>query len=198
MSRLQSHAMEADQIMTDAPPVLHSGLTGGLNRLLSRPGDYPASPEPTSDRGEASPGSPLKRSKRYTTNGITALISTRKRTGSATRGDELRLHKSHRKHHKHRDEAERPTRKIKTIKYRSDNEATQPQSQLVVYRSRAELFMSFVNKGPDSEKGCSINKALKRYHRERAGNLGKGEDERELWKSLRLRKNERGEVVLFC
>lgn len=201
ISKLQQHTAEGDHVMTDAPPVLHSGLTGGLNRLLSRPGDYPPSPDYSSaDRGGASPGSPLKRSKRFSaTNGVTALVSTRKRSGSAHRADGHRLHKSHRRSHRHRhDEPERPARKIKTIKYRAENELSQTQNQLVVYRSRAELFMSFVNKGPESEKGCSINKALKRYHRERGGNLGKGEEERELWKSLRLRRNERGEIVLFC
>lgn len=95
----------------------------------------------------------------------------------------------------------------------SSNEAstsTQPRSNkqaLVLYRSRAELFASFVTKGPDSEAGCSVNKALKRYHRERAALRGregqhtgreeKGEEERELWKEVRLRRNERGEIVLF-
>ncbi|KAK5110038.1 hypothetical protein LTR16_005669, partial [Cryomyces antarcticus] len=60
---------------------------------------------------------------------------------------------------------------------------------------RAALFMSFVNKGPDSKRGCSINKALKRYHRE----VGKDdEEEKALWRSLRLRRNSRGEIVLFA
>jgi cell growth-regulating nucleolar protein len=67
--------------------------------------------------------------------------------------------------------------------------------------ARAQLFMSFINKGPDSERGMSVNKALKRYHRERYDRwdreLGKAEEEKELWKTLRLKKNDRGEVVLF-
>lgn len=70
---------------------------------------------------------------------------------------------------------------------------------MVVYRTRAELFLSFVNKGPESEHGCSINKALKRYHRERGERglgLGKPEEEKELWKCLRVRRNDRGEVVI--
>ena len=67
-----------------------------------------------------------------------------------------------------------------------------------MYRSQAELFLSFVTKGPESESGCSINKALKRYHRERGEHgADKTEAEKELWKSLRLRRNERGEVVLL-
>tara|TARA_R110002060_G_C2093104_1_gene97241 strand:- start:509 stop:787 length:279 start_codon:yes stop_codon:yes gene_type:complete len=73
-------------------------------------------------------------------------------------------------------------------------------SQLVVYQPRAELLLSFINKGPDSERGVSMNKALKRYHRERAATntgLGKAVEEKELWRSLRMKKNERGEIVLF-
>jgi cell growth-regulating nucleolar protein len=60
--------------------------------------------------------------------------------------------------------------------------------------------MSFVTKGPESERGCSINKVLKRYHRDLQlnGREDKAEEEKELWKSLRLRRNERGEVVVFC
>lgn len=45
-----------------------------------------------------------------------------------------------------------------------------------------------------------MNKALKRYHRERreqGSALPKAEEEKELWRSLRLKKNERGEVVVF-
>ena len=69
-----------------------------------------------------------------------------------------------------------------------------------MYRTRAELFLSFVTKGPESESGCSVNKALKRYHRERGDmglGLGKAEEEKELWRAVRLRRNERGEVVVM-
>ncbi|KAI9812520.1 MAG: hypothetical protein M1832_000414, partial [Thelocarpon impressellum] len=58
---------EGDEMMIDAPPELHTGLTGGLNRLLStgRPADFPPSPDFSGGDGAsgASPGSPLKRSK---------------------------------------------------------------------------------------------------------------------------------------
>lgn len=65
---------------------------------------------------------------------------------------------------------------------------------------RAESFLSFVTKGPDSERGCSMNKALKRWHRDGEGRFASGskeEEQKELWKGLRLRRNERGEVVVF-
>ena len=71
-------------------------------------------------------------------------------------------------------------------------------NQIVSYSSRADLFLSFIKKGPDSERGCSINKVLKRYHRERdVRGEQKEDDNKELWKALRMRKNERGEIVLF-
>ena len=65
-------------------------------------------------------------------------------------------------------------------------------------RTRAESFLSVVRKGPESEKGYSINKALKRWHRDGgSGNGPKHEEEKELWRTLRLKRNERGEVVVF-
>lgn len=81
-----------------------------------------------------------------------------------------------------------------------------PTTHLALSREyRSSLFLSFVTKGPDSEKGCSVNKALKRWHREiaaAAGDAGaeideKEVEEKELWKGLRLKRNERGEVVVF-
>lgn len=69
-------------------------------------------------------------------------------------------------------------------------------------KMRAEAFLSYVTKGPGSQRGCSVNKALKRWHRDGAGTGaeygGSKEDEqKELWRGLRLRRNERGEVVVF-
>jgi len=54
-----------DALMTDAPPVLHSGLTGGLRGLLARPSVFPPSPDYSGDAAEPdqSPGTPLKRTK---------------------------------------------------------------------------------------------------------------------------------------
>lgn len=114
---------------------------------------------------------------------------------------------------------DRPTRKhLRVIEYPSDNSkrlsssdshrptdrpgSVQPTASnqvAISYSSRADLFMSFIQKGPDSERGCSINKVLKRYHRERdvRGDVRKEEEDKELWKALRLRRNERGEIVLF-
>lgn len=194
-----------DETMTDAPPVLHSGLTGGLNRLMSRPEVFPPSPDYSGGDVADTPGSPLKKTKHSKTvkrgridtigNNIMSLIST-KRVSSRDHSDE-RPKKSKRKH---REASERP----KMIEYKPMTEgAVQEESQMVVYTPhspRAELLLSFVNKGPESERGVSMNKALKRYHRERVAKgvaLGKVTEEKELWRSLRMKKNDRGEIVLF-
>ncbi|MCJ1307596.1 hypothetical protein MMC25_001243 [Agyrium rufum] len=236
-------SQELDEMMEDgdAHPSLHTGLTGGLNRLLSRSTKFPPSPEYSGgDANEdvASLLSPVKRTRAIDNkphnrevNGATAdrnkpskergrtthsaaLVRVRKvRKGS----DESRPRKHQRSqrhssvedrpHHisaSHKDRhhsSERQHSKVKAIEYHPTQQSSKddPSSQLVLYQSRAELLMSFVTKGPDSTNGCSMNKALKRYHRER-GEVGpkeKGEEEKMLWKSLRLKRNERGEVVVM-
>jgi cell growth-regulating nucleolar protein len=201
-------AGEGDEIMTDAPPVLHSGLTGGLNRLLSRPSVFPPSPDYSGgDAGDASPGSPLKRSKSSRrdrdrrgegiSNSIMAFIAPTMRKSNKDIDDD-RPRKQHRRNKLRGSDSKRPVQRM--IEYKPMNGEIN-DSQMVVYQERADHFLSFVNKGPESEKGCSMNKTLKRYHRERAAlgiGLGKGEEEKELWRSLRFRKNDRGEIVVFA
>ncbi|MCJ1319443.1 hypothetical protein MMC15_004779 [Xylographa vitiligo] len=236
LTQARLSSQELDEVMQDADPsaplpVLHSGLTGGLHRLLSKH-KFPPSPDYSGgDAPEPSPLSPDKRAKPLadkarapapptTTTSTTsrgrppahalALVRARKPRRPS---DESRPRKHHRSHHPHpehrgseRAPSERPKRALKALEYpghaHADDKAhqQQQQQQLVVYRTRAELFLSFVTKGPESESGCSVNKALKRYHRERgeAGlGLGRAEEEKELWRAVRLRRNERGEVVVM-
>lgn len=106
-------------------------------------------------------------------------------------------------------------RKVKAIEYHSDKQRREDsesedsgdddRGRMVVFGSqqktivRCETFLQFVTKGPDSEKGCSMNKALKRWHRD-AGvrrTEEKVDEEKNLWKGLRLKRNEKGEVVVF-
>lgn len=239
------HRNGEDEEMADAdgPPVLHSGLTGGLTRLL-RPSQFPPSPDYSGGDAIDSPGSPLKRNKRerdskrndsskreerYDSSGrpraqgfsdtimglITGSTSSRRdREGSSNKENEQedRPRKS-----RHRDLSARNGHKSqgssgqKLIEYSSPSTGTQQMiiydesgkavSRLVDPAERAELFLSGVTKGAESEKGYSINKALKRYHRERGGQLGavgkKEIEEKELWRCLRLKRNDRGEVVVF-
>ncbi|KAL8670652.1 MAG: hypothetical protein Q9168_004814 [Polycauliona sp. 1 TL-2023] len=238
-ARPSSRHQSADLMMVDAPtPLLtHSGLTGGLNRLLStKPvaanDRLPPSPEystSTSHQQNPSPPSPVTRKKRVVTTfdgqkvrktESGALVRVRKGTGSRRASDEsTRPRKQHRLltengEDRHRREgsmttttSSRPSKRssVKTIEYHahttsSTNGQQNGSNQMVIYRTRAELFLSFVNKGPESETGCSVNKALKRYHRERGERglgLAKQEEEKELWKSLRVRRNERGEAVIL-
>lgn len=215
-----------DAMIVDPPSsatrVLHSGLTGGLSRLVTDPESY-------DDRIEAGPTpiSPTKRTKRsvserdaskddrrrssYTSYSVVSKSSrggaedkhrSRDRESTHSSSDK---HRHRRRSHRHdtSDESgdDRHRSSTRAIEYPTDRPGSvQPSAhnQLVTYSSRAELFLSFINKGPESERGYSMNKALKRYHRERDIYGSEREDEdKELWKSLRLRRNDRGEIVLF-
>ncbi|OTA07903.1 hypothetical protein A9Z42_0088400 [Trichoderma parareesei] len=194
-----------DQIMADAPPVLHSGLTGGLKNMM-RP-TLPPSPDYSGDNiADLSPASPVKKSKhsrhhkshhhhhqQQSSTSIFGLIA------GAPPKPKSSKRKSSSKKHSHKHDKKSP----KLIEYRpgSKDGKGDHDGQMVVFKPRADVFLSFVNKGPESERGCSMNKALKRFHRERqaAGdNIPKIKEEKELWRSLRLRRNDRGEIVLFC
>ena len=188
-----------DQEMTDAPPVLHSGLTGGLKGLM-RPVLPPSPDYSGGDGAEPLPTSPSKKSKHskhskhaQTSNSIFGMIAA----GSKTKAKKRKTSKK--SSHRHRDD-----KTPKLIEYRPqsrDNKAADDaEGQMIIFKPRADVFLSFVTKGPESERGCSMNKALKRFHRERqdsGSNMGKGKEEKELWRSLRLRRNDRGEIVLF-
>ena len=340
--------MEGDQVMTDAPPLLHSGLTGGLTRLLTRP-DFPPSPDYSGgdgDNGEPTPLAPLKRSKHsksstrsatdrerdrgeykperrivkvikesarksssesqqsgqsqsHTLGGEHTIIRhsrrrhkhhsaepgehrerrERHRSRKDREGSEQRQHQSRRRRRRHssssphRNGNSNGNKPLKAIEYhhshhgRSSRSPSNSQNgpgghaenqQLILRKTAitasahvssrptldaaafAQLFLSFVTKGPDSEKGYSINKALKRFHRElgAAGSAGAGvagagsdvnegaagtgagdgngggnggapgsgsgsgsarkaDEEKELFKALRLKRNDRGEIVVF-
>jgi cell growth-regulating nucleolar protein len=195
-----------DLVMTDAPPELpHSGLTGGLNRLM-RPSVFPPSPDYSGgDGGENSPASPIKKSKHSKTskpsrteafgNNLRALMSGTSKT--TTKVSKKRKHSSERKEKKRHHHEKAP----KLIEYRpQSSDGKDEEGQLVVFKPRSELFLNMCTKGPESERGYSMNKALKRFHRERTSSgsgLGKVMEEKELWRSLRMRRNSRGEIVLF-
>lgn len=251
---------ERDATMTDAPP-LHSGLTGGLSRLLARP-EFPPSPEDSGDYAN-SPLSPMKRAKQGNSKALLRAqrdfdLQQQKQRKADMKQQRERDEKEKEKEKekkkkakergrdrerierhgstalvkvrpkKKRDESTKESRRIrrrqysssvspapkpmKAIEYsRDESRSASPNGQLIVRHSgelvassgdpRADLFMSFITKGPDSERGMSVNKALKRFHRERQGarerSPSKSEEEKELWKNLRLKRNDRGEVVLF-
>ena len=210
LTQARRSSQELDEEMEDEDedgrPMLHTGLTGGLNRMMSA-SKFPPSPEYSAGSGpEPSPLSPAKR-KRATISGATVERRGRAANGQLVKvrkvrrsSDESRPRKHHRSHkHKELEDPDRPRRPMKAIEYpRNTSPNANDGNQLIIYQRRAEMFLSFVTKGPESEHGCSMNKALKRYHRERGEHgLGKQEEEKELFKSLRLRRNDRGEVVLM-
>lgn len=123
-------------------------------------------------------------------------------------------------------EADRPPRRQKQIDYPDPSHPQSPrgqEDQMVVYgqpnipselqREMASHFLSLVTKGPESGRGFSVNKVLKRFHRDftdefdgdrgrhqgqsRADRERRADDEKDLWRTLRLKQNERGEVVVF-
>ena len=207
-----------DEIMTDAPPVLHSGLTGGLGRLLSRPSVFPPSPDYSGGDPEASPGSPLKKTRHSRkerdggrgrgiegmSDNVMSLITTGGSYSSREHSED-RPRRKHRRHRTHREDSEQARSRTKFLEYtpmngESISEDGEGGNAMVVFQPRADLLLSFINKGPESERGVSMNKALKRYHRERnamGSSMGRAEEEKELWRSLRMKRNERGEIVLF-
>lgn len=209
-----------DENMVDAPTtvgrVLHSGLTGGLHKLVTDPDFYedridagptPISPIKRSKRGDATTKEDKRKSSRTVSGTTTSSRRDRDRERETYHDDRHRSSRARQPTPSSSPEPRPSSRASKTkpkaIEYPSGRASSvQPTSQNQVghhFESKAEHFLSFINKGPDSERGLSINKALKRYHRERGMKTGeeKEEDDKELWKGLRLRRNSRGEVVLF-
>ncbi|KAK4185504.1 hypothetical protein QBC35DRAFT_389363 [Podospora australis] len=211
--------IETDQIMTDAPPVMHSGLTGGLNRMM-RPSVFPPSPGDSGDN-IATPASPLKKSKskhhkssaRSTTetlgNTLMSMIAGSKpKSPKASSKKKVKTSSSStkKKSGSSGSSAKRldPPKEQKLLEYRPGSkdgkEADDASGIMVVYKPAPDHFLSLVNKGPDSDRGCSVNKVLKRLHRERVAqgvSVNKVLEEKDLFKSLRMKKNDRGEIVLF-
>lgn len=212
--RKRLHVATHEIEMTDAP-VLHSGLTGGLRGMMD-PHAFPPSPDYSGSGGEVAetPASPLKKSRHSKHrssrqeggigNNLFSMLTSGGTSKSASK-TKKRKHTSATISSKKRHSSKRleGAKEQKLLGYKdNDGEETRNGAgTLVRYDHRADLFFGMVNKGPESERGCSLNKALKRFHRERdaAGDaLPRSLEEKELFKTLRMRRNESGEIVLFC
>lgn len=251
LSRIRAYTgQNGDVVMTDvATPSLHSGLTGGLNRMMmarGAVGSYPFPPSPDDSIGglekeekeTLEPRSPLKRTKHSSSKerGRSRENGREKKNRDRERDKEHRRVKKSRREsdqsrkqgrwerRRPRGRSESPPKEkettslfgkaLKAIEHQPISSTSakvakdepRPHNGNAVtlhpstVTSRAEMFMSFVTRGSlveNNERGCSVHKALRRWHREK-GNTSKTQDEKELWKDLRLRVNDRGEIVLFC
>ncbi|KAH1307688.1 hypothetical protein KXX13_008121 [Aspergillus fumigatus] len=268
--RTDDHNMDIDSPMAEAPssvvnnpgtPMLkHSGLTGGLNRMMRSPSteDGNESKE-DSRRRYQDPSSPIKRTRRDHKDGdndsglgisikqkagrlVSSMFGGSAVSGSSNNSQEpeaRRSKQSHRVASPSQDQmpsdsrktkrkvsaqagGDRPSQRLKQIEYNGSQHGDDGR-EVVVYRQEnipndlqrqmAAHFLSLVTKGPESSRGFSVNKVLKRFHREftdefdddrgrgqgrsRADRERRIEDEKDLWRTLRLKRNERGEVVLF-
>lgn len=217
--RKRLHVSTRDLEMTDAP-VLHSGLTGGLNRMTTGPQTYPPSPDYSGSGGEfgETPASPLKKSKHSKhhkssreenggiMNSIAAMMGTKspskpkKRKASSTSTTTKKRQSSHRTHSSKRLEG---AKEPKMLGYKEDSKEDKngPGTMVLHYDRPVDLFFGMANKYLEKDRGCSVKRALKQFHRERSSAddaQPKPLEEKELFKSLRMRRNDRGEIVLFC
>jgi cell growth-regulating nucleolar protein len=237
-------ARSNDIAMTDAPP-LHSGLTGGLNRLLSRP-EFPPSPDLSGDAVGESPLSPLKRNRRRddshnrehrrekkprrksnsdtedkkhkssraaaaaaATAAATATTAKDDKSSKPGRWERRRTTKRSASPPNTRAKAASPARNangkpLKAIEYPNSQLPSKGQSQELVKYSQTsmeierrpvvsksvDLFLTSLARGSDSDEGVSLHKALKRWRRDG------GSGEKELWKMLKVRANDRGELII--
>jgi len=105
------------------------------------------------------------------------------------------------------------TRKLKAIEYRKHDDSASDSDEggkrkdanaMIVFGQEQRMQHSCQNflanaPGLESEKGYSIHKMLKRWHKHNDARSGsaKADEESELWRALRIRRNEKGEYVVF-
>ncbi|KAL9057598.1 MAG: hypothetical protein Q9162_002213 [Coniocarpon cinnabarinum] len=217
-----SESRKSSQELSDTTPaVLHSGLTGGLAKMLA---DKEAR---ASASGQASPLSPKKRSRkekyeRYEKIETDSADGGRdhhgKRRKDKTREEGGKRHKRHRSDGDDAVKRLEAPREVKAIEYHAPNgsaklakstvsTASTTTTSRAAWSSHSEFFLSLIDKGSSSHKGQSIWGTLKSFHDgvcegtrfteyEESG-MRVGEEKR-LLKALRMKVNSRGEVVLFA
>lgn len=220
--RKRLHVATRDLVMTDAP-VLHSDLTGGLNRMTTGPQTYPPSPDYSGSGGEfgETPASPLKKSKQSKhhkpsreesggiMNSIAAMMGSskapskpKKRKASSASTSVKKRTSSHRTSSSSKRLEGAKEQKLLGYKDESHKEDKNGPGTMVLHYDRpVDLFFGMADKYLEKDRGCSVKRALKQFHRERSNAddaRPKPLEEKELFKSLRMRRNDRGEIVLFC
>jgi cell growth-regulating nucleolar protein len=148
-------------------------------------------------------------------------IEYRRRTDSDDRSRSPQGTKSHHKGKRDKDRSKNNTNGNNQLVLYKQSDSDDPTAAEELRRERAAQFLAMVNKGPESERGCSLHKTLKRFRRECSSSMGsedrdqnqkggergrergrgrrdrKEDDEQDLWRLLRLKRNDRGEIVLF-
>jgi cell growth-regulating nucleolar protein len=209
---------KGDVDMTDVPANLHSGLTGGIHRLLSLGRGLPPSPDLSGDAN--SPQSPLKRSKRDRDSSHRREKKPRRKSDS-DRDEKRKKHTSSSKDVVKRDRYGNPVverrrsrkrspspsaphsspntrhkKQLKAIEYPGHSAPVEDMSQALVRIEHApttksvDMFLTCLAKGSETDEGVSLWKALKRWRKDG------GSGEKELWKRLKIRANEEGDLVL--
>ncbi|KAI1000435.1 hypothetical protein K3495_g7759 [Podosphaera aphanis] len=204
------NSRDIDETMIDAPPPMpHSGLTGGLINLMSRNVHHPRMLDYPGDKTgiarEISPGSPIKKSKHATSRGNAITMSNSRPLVTPRPPRQHTEEWSKRRIPKHRPAPDH--QKPKLIGYKPPDGGTpavcHDGKQMVMFKppaARPEILLNLIRKGPESERGISLNKALKQYHRERqttSFGICKAAEEKELLRCLRMKRNADGEVVIF-
>ena len=233
------------------PMIKHSGLTGGLDRMLrstSVEGEEQARrryEEPTSpikrSKKEKEPKEPKEPKKTRAERFVSSMFGGSVVSSSSADSQPKTLPR-----HRHRSSSDdgqvpdidvRKSKKTPKVRNASDSQVVAPEpkskrktsaqtvegdrpsrqvsgpdaGEMMLYpqaniptdqqRDMAAHFLSLVTKGPESSRGFSINKILKRFHNDEEGQRAdreqRQEEEKELWRALRLKRNERGEIVVF-
>lgn len=172
---------------------LHTGLTGGLSKLLANAEDKVE---------EASPSSPKKRSKQ----------SRHHKRDDSSDDDKPRRRRDKHKHG--RQDSNGDMQLVRTDAASKALELHGRGRQLArtgpvqkSEQSNSEFFLSLVDKGPKSSKGQSIWGALKTFHEGLVDDdISDPDDvvdlhqsaERALFRGLRMKLNRDGEIVLFA
>lgn len=206
------------EVHGNGDPGLGISVKNRASRLVSSMFSGTGSVVSTSSAGNEKGDRAIVRTRRGSSSSADMPLEVRKKKSSRSReADDSR--KSKRKSSNPTD-GDRPTRRLKQTEESPHRESRQvtvykqskppARTDDVLQREMAGHFLSGVSR--DTERGCSVHKALKRFHRDftdeydyyRDRDYGRSrtdercrEDEKDLWRALRLRRNDRGEIVLF-
>ncbi|KAJ5166733.1 uncharacterized protein N7482_005514 [Penicillium canariense] len=210
---------------SNGDPGLGISIKNRAERLVSSM--FGGSVVSTSSNGADSTSRALVRTRRGSSSSADGALELRKKKSHRNRASDTHLERKSKRKSSNPTDGDRPSRRQKQSdeRRRPDSRSPHRERQVTVYRASkppartedalqremATHFLGLVSR--DSERGCSVHKALKRFHRDfsdeydadrgrdqgrsRADRERRAEDEKELWRALRLRRNERGEIVVF-